>query len=1420
MNLKKLPTRNYMNKSNLLKYFLVLSFILTAALHSQPRKIIFKLKSSTPENILNSFKTGSTKSGNSSLSKLCRDFNISDSKQIFTGKLIPFKKNEISDFNFDKIFIADLGSQNIPQALQLLKYNEYIEYVQLNNKYSLNAITPNDPYYSSQYYINKVNAQNVWDASMGDSSVIIGVIDSGLDFLHPDLNGSFKINYGEIPNNNIDDDFNGYVDDYYGWNFVNNNNDPADDNIFSHGTSVTGIMTASFNNGIGIASVSPKCKVLVMKTFDAQGIGYDENVSAAILYAVSRGVKVLNMSFGDYVYSSLLRDVIRFAYSKNIVMVSSAGNDNSDVLHYPSAFDEVISVGASDMLDNKASFSAFGETVDLYAPGYQILTASGTGKGSAEFGYDYAYIGGTSFSAPIVSAVSALLISKNKNLTNEEVRGILVSSTDYLSGQNEWNHFHASGRLNAFNSMNYSGSPSVARIYFPFQDFADTLNSIPIVISAASPLFQSYSIFYGIGENPYIFIPLVVNKTSQIIKDTAFVWNLSSLPDTSVTLRLAINSGNGRTIEHRLIFYHDKRESAVTDYSFGEIADRDCFSEIITFSTKYKSLGKIYYKRKNVSEPFNFIFADGGSNNTGTISEFHYGLLKHKNLNQNTEYEFYIESRALNGKISILRDTSFHFIAKSGINEYGFIRKNYVLPFVQTCNSIFDITGSGKKDLFTNEIDSNLRLKIYQYAGNAFTRVLNFSLPDYSVARDLAYLNSNNKIDLLTSTGRNGAIFEALLPGQYPVSKIWSDENNDNFWSARFGDVNGNGFKEFYGFGKTGLRILEYNGSSFNELNTLSYSRSTAQANSQNVLIEDFNSDGSNEIVYADTYFPDAGSSSQFTGINIFKNTASYTFTRIFTDTIPKFIKGDNLISGDFDGDGKKEFAVGTVSNTSDPVQYYSLFLFKFTGGSFRVIDIFDIYYTDFNSEVSTKSGNIDSDSKDEILVNASKCFYVLKFNSANQKLEPLFYTGGINSFNQLVYDFDGNGINEIGLNNVNDTMYFYEKELPFGGPLTPAAFNAYSLDSNNVFMNYSQVQGAEYYRIYRANNDTAANFILYDSTVSLTYNDINVVNRKNYLYRITAVDTNLSVRESKPTNDIKVFVHNKSGISVINSEGNGFISVKFTEKVNFAAPLPSVFILNSVGSPKIVSFKSANEYLLSFENRIPNGSYSLKTIGLKDFYGSPVDSGAKQFIVNHIDSVSFYIKTVNLVDKYKLRVEFNLNTDTLTSRNPDNYSFEPFNFKVLSVETDAAGNIIYLNLSAGGYIGASGKNYLLKAFNIYSSSGIKINDGAGASFGFIFNKENLADVFVYPNPHTKNSKSDHVTFANLTRSAKIYIYDITGKYIALVEAVNGNGGADWNMKTNEGLEVPTGVYLFRAEGKDSNGNAVDEKIGKFMIVR
>ncbi|MBS1516322.1 MAG: S8 family serine peptidase [Bacteroidetes bacterium] len=1434
-------------------FLLILFFVSASSSIAQNAQVIIKLKQNAPQELLNAFKNNSIQTEKFSVTKTLGKFNAANSKQLFEK----IRQSSFADnpAGLDRIFILDVSQTNSSNLISLLSKNEFVEYIELNRALKVENVsfTPNDTYYSNQYYLPLIGMESAWNISQGDSNVIVGVIDTGLDFLHPDLQNSFKLNFGETGldalgrdkrANGIDDDGNGFIDDWRGWDFTDEpftgdprrgdyltpDNDPTDDNKNSHGTAAIGIINAAFNNSLGISSVAPKCKVLVLRAFDAEGFGEEDDVANAVLYGLSQGVRIFNFSFGDYVYSNLLKDVVKFAYSKNAVIVCSAGNDGTDRLHYPSAYDEVISVAASAPDDARFSASSNGATVDIYAPGFQILTTMRKGKGSSSFNGDYDYINGTSFSAPIVTGAAALMKSLNPNLTNEEIRGILVANTTLFPNQSRWDNLYSSGRVNVLRCLQNVTFPSVARIHFPFQDYTTYGDTVPICISAASPLLQSYSLYYAIGYQGENWIPLLQNQSGQVLNDTVYRWNISSLPDTSYTLRLAINSNSGRTVEHRQVIFKDKNPPVITGVTSGSIIDKNNTSELIAFATNKRTLGKIYYKRKNINEPFSFILADIGTPNIGFITESHYGIISSSNLIPGTEYEYYIEARSLNGKSVTRSDSLFNFIAGNQINQYGFNKKNYSLFNAQSCYSIVDINGNGQKDILLNDIKNNLRLNAYAFSSGAFQKISNNNWGDYKVARDIADINNDGKLDLLISQQRNGYVYTQSSNTSMPDVLVWKDSANNNFWSSRFADVDNDGKKEILGFADKdyALKILtNTGGNNYAELTKLPYYRSgnfLSEASSQNVIVEDFFKNGYRQIIFTNSFESHTSDLPQ-TAISIYSSAPPGSnndadFHRIFLDSTYRSIRADNVICGDFDGDGIKEFALGSVSNNSDLLQYYELTVYRSNGENFEAADVIDINGYKNYTETSTRAGDIDADGKDEILINTGTNFYILKYNSAKGHLEPVYYMPDINTVNQIVHDFDGNGVNEIGLNTVNDTLFFYEKNVSYTGPVTPGNISAYSIDSNQVRIEFAPVQNVSYYKIYKSSTDSNQVFTPIDSVNAPVYADGQVTNRKNYYYKISSVSTIGGYKESYLSDAQKVYVHNKPRLLSAKSENNGYVSVRLSETIQSVIPNLNSFTVNGIGSPDNIAIKNSNEYLLIYNNRFANGNYSLKAIGLRDFYFSPVDTSSVTFNVSQFDSVKFYIRNLTLIDKNKLKVEFNLPLDSASAFNKSSYSIAPFDIGISGISFDANRSTINLTLENKAPLGATGKTYILTAKNIYSSGGIKIVEGAGGSFGLIFNKEDLSEVYVYPNPWASNLGQDFVTFANLTVSANIKIYDLNGNFVSEVNETDGNGGAEWDLRDKAGNKISSGIYIFRASGKNSSGAEVEEKIGKFVVVR
>ena len=311
---------------------------------------------------------------------------------------------------------------------------------------------PGDPQYNQLWGMNAIDAPDAWNVSTGSSSVVVAVIDTGVDYTHRDLAANIWTNPGEIAGNGIDDDQNGFVDDVHGYDFVNNDGNPMDDN--SHGTHVSGTIAAVANNGQGVAGVNWSSSIMALKFLDGSGSGYLSDAIRAVNYATmmrSRygvNVRVMNNSWGGGDYSAALDSAIRASNDADILFVAAAGNDatNNDANpEYPAnyAAPNVISVAAVDQNEHLASFSCYGATtVDVAAPGVSIY--------STIPGNRYAIYSGTSMATPFVTGVAALAWAADPNATVAEVRNAILAGADRvaaLSGK------VATGVLNAHNTL-------------------------------------------------------------------------------------------------------------------------------------------------------------------------------------------------------------------------------------------------------------------------------------------------------------------------------------------------------------------------------------------------------------------------------------------------------------------------------------------------------------------------------------------------------------------------------------------------------------------------------------------------------------------------------------------------------------------------------------------------------------------------------------------------------------------------------------------------------------------------------------------------------------------------------------------------------------------------------------------------------
>ncbi|WP_330848889.1 S8 family peptidase [Mangrovicoccus ximenensis] len=298
-----------------------------------------------------------------------------------------------------------------------------------------------------------IDLPEAWENSRG-AGVLVAVIDTGVDYRHPDLAENMWINPGEIPGNGIDDDGNGFVDDIHGYDFVDTDARPMDGN--SHGTHVAGTIAAVAGNGIGIAGVAPEAQIMAVKVLSDSGTGSIFDAIQGIEYAALMGAQIANCSWGGAAFPTALADAVRLAGEAGMAIVAAAGNDakNTDISpHYPAAIDapNMISVAATDRYDSFAGFSNYGiRSVDVAAPGVGILsTVPGAG---------YASKSGTSMAAPHVSGIAALILANEPWLSPAELRQRLIDSSDPVAGLAS--RSASGGRVNAATAPPSSGLSS------------------------------------------------------------------------------------------------------------------------------------------------------------------------------------------------------------------------------------------------------------------------------------------------------------------------------------------------------------------------------------------------------------------------------------------------------------------------------------------------------------------------------------------------------------------------------------------------------------------------------------------------------------------------------------------------------------------------------------------------------------------------------------------------------------------------------------------------------------------------------------------------------------------------------------------------------------------------------------------------
>lgn len=371
-------------------------------------------------------------------------------RKVFSQLKKPF---HIGPESLQNTLLIEVNSGLLDFARKTFAEMPFVELVERVPRYEL-FYTPNDPDLPQQWNLQTVQGENAWDLSTGSNAVTIAIVDDAVLLSHQDLAPNLWVNPGEIPGNNIDDDGNGYVDDINGYDVADGDNDPsppgtATNSNFTHGTHVAGISGAATDNGMGIASIGFDIRLMAVKSkTSASSGGSLQAPYAGVQYAIAAGADVINMSWGGSASSATYQAIFDLAYQNGIVCIAAAGNSNTSAPMYPASYNNVISVGATEPGDAKASFSNFGATVDVMAPGDGIFSTLAGSNNS------YGNLSGTSMASPLVAGLAGLMLSFDPTLSPDDLETCLLSTCDNIDVQNP-NYLGqiGAGRINAYEAL-------------------------------------------------------------------------------------------------------------------------------------------------------------------------------------------------------------------------------------------------------------------------------------------------------------------------------------------------------------------------------------------------------------------------------------------------------------------------------------------------------------------------------------------------------------------------------------------------------------------------------------------------------------------------------------------------------------------------------------------------------------------------------------------------------------------------------------------------------------------------------------------------------------------------------------------------------------------------------------------------------
>ena len=1402
------------------------------------------------------------------LNSIAKQSQSQQNKKVITNKTITDKQYNLLGINkltaveriinvsnfihpLDRFYtlVFDIQVDSIQYTIKALLATGHFEYIEPNYKRQLHSIerVNGEPDIDKQYYHTLIQTFKAWESTTGDTNVVIGILDTGIDYLHPEFWGQFKINWAEDRNGNgsleawhkdftkkvgtefvkgdfdgVDNDGNGFVDDVIGYDFTHQPNllgggdylfpdaNPMDDN--AHGTIVAGIVSARGDNNLGGSGIAPRCKLMALRAFAAGGVGEDDDIARAIVYASDNGVKVLNFSFGDIYPSLTMHASIQYAHSKGVVMVGSAGNGTGDKIHYPSNFDEVIAVSASGYNEGTGDeylsrTSSYGLTVALCAPGEGVFSSTlRDTAGKATFGE----FGGTSVSAPMVSAAAALILSaKDTGYLPQQIRGILTTAADDIEDKG-WDHKTGSGRLNIARALKMVGTANV-QILSPKNDAGSSADLVSIVGTVLHPQFKNYALEYRKGtSDSFPWQTIVSNQLIQKHKDTLANWEVKNLAEGIYTLRLTVTLANGTTNEDRVRFIRDTTATKTEilldyvpcwDHNERKIlvvyrSDDVCKHQLVIYDSSTQK-PVLQLTNDKLTKKGAFIFY----NPVPTSEQYSYKIIATNSAGLQTITTKNINSTGL---------TTIEYIPQSGADT---IKGNYSLPLGDMLSDPQDFDADNKLEVVMSQYDSVMSwgpLKFFEFDNDKFNFVDSIKQPNKLIPKDIADIDNDNKKELLASFADNAGAFTYIFsqpnPNSYPTHLQYTKHQKYHY-PAMFCDIDNDKQFELIEKDTINYYVLRKQGNDYQTIATLKdttsldYYGSTAA----HALCNDFDKDSKTEIIFGDYdgdvhIYEYAGTGNDFNQYSVLKGEMQKA--------------SDYLVKGDFNGNGKPEFFVATHSSTLrnekdfeyEPLYWY-LRIYESDGDNqYKIVWQDYIWHLNSDNWNAATAANLDNDSNPEILFSIFPKTYLLDYQD-NKYYFRWFHYGSLQA-SHVVADFNKNGIPEFSLG-TDDSTHFFELELNNPNPKPIENLTGEVLCPNGIKLNLPPIEAPFSYLIYRGlAKDTVLNYI---ATTTGEFIEENLQNDVSYVYGVLLINGNDT---SDLSNPVFLKTHPCCRLDTVVATSDRQLIATFSTPVTEREGDLNKIILNNLTHPTSIVANGGKTLILNFEKPFILGINELWILpNWRDALDGTIDTNYNKVSFNYLPDTKnhIYLNRWEKIDEKNAILYFNFPLQQ-SGIQLDNYTLSPVGNISAINWTDNSQQSVKITINQAVF-GALGYPLSIRVKNLIGQNNEKMLHLEGDVATFWEAGEDITKVYVYPNPVRKAQFLQGCRFANVPALATIKIFTALGSPVRELSDNDRNGGIDWDLKDSGGNSVVPGVYLFIVKSTEGQ-----EFVGKLSV--